>query len=37
MTKEKLTKKFHVPWEDIFKLSASAGGGEICEGVSGWN
>ena len=22
-----------VPWEDIFKFSASAGGGEICEGI----
>ena len=24
-----------VPWEDIFKLDASAGGGEFCEWVQG--
>ena len=26
-----------VPWENIFKLSASAAAGEFCEWVSGWN
>ena len=24
-----------VPWEDIFKLDVSAGGGEFCEWVQG--
>ena len=26
-----------VPWEDIFKLGASAAASEFCEWVSGWN